>query len=138
MLSKYLPMITVSIVAMSIAMAVFVTACGGTPVSKPVPAPNPATSPATPRPGAQAPAVDPLVLRAKGEEIFQKTAGGVGCKTCHGTDGKGIPNTAPDVRGKSADDIQRALGGDAMNFIRLTEDDLKAVATYLNYLSSQP
>ena len=77
-------------------------------------------------------------MKTKGEEIYQKTAGGIGCKTCHGTDGKGIPNTAPDIREASAEDIRRSLGGDAMNFIFLTEEELEAVAAYLKYLGSQP
>ncbi len=77
-------------------------------------------------------------MRAKGQELYQKTAGGVGCQACHGADGKGKPNTAPGVRGASADDIRRALGGDAMNSISLSEEEIEAVAAYLEYLDSQP
>ena len=134
-MSRYLLKIFVSVAAISIAMAVFLTACGGTSAFKPVPAPSPVPAP----PPEASPKVDPAVLQAKGEEIFQKTgAGGVGCKACHGTDGKGIANTAPEVRGKTADDIKRALGGDAMSFIRMTNEDIDAVAVYLKYLQTQP
>ncbi|MBI2831859.1 MAG: c-type cytochrome [Chloroflexi bacterium] len=119
--------------------AVFLSACGGQPAATSAPATKVPASPAPPAVTTPAPAkVDPAVQRAKGEQIYQKTGGGTGCQACHGTDGKGKPNTAPDVRGASADDIKRALGGDAMSFIRLPDDDIEAVAAYLKYLQSQP
>ncbi|MBI2830355.1 MAG: cytochrome c [Chloroflexi bacterium] len=119
--------------------ALFLAACGGKPAATP-PAttlpPTPKTSPpATTSPAP--PKVDPAVLRAKGEEIFQKTAGGVGCKACHGVDGKG-GNLGPNIRGKTADELKRALGGDAMSFIQLSNADIEAVVEYLKYLASQP
>ena len=80
----------------------------------------------------------PADEKQKGEELYQKTAGGIGCQFCHGADGKGVPNTAPDVRGKSADDITRALNGEAMSFISMTEEEIEAVTAYLKYLQSQP
>lgn len=134
-MNKYLTKILISIMFTFVAAAVFLTACGGKPASTPSPSPSPVTPPPV---VATAPKADSAALKAKGEEIYQKTAGGIGCKTCHGADGKGIPNTAADVRGASADDIKRALGGDAMSFISLTEDDIQAVAAYLKYLESLP
>lgn len=134
MVNKHITKPLISVMVIFLVMVSLFTACGGKPASTPSP------SPATPPPAATPIPVkaDPAILRAKGEEIFQKTAGGVGCKSCHGADGKGIPNTAPDVRGKTADDIKRALGGDAMRFLSLTEEELEAVTTYLKYLQSQP
>lgn len=114
------------------AAVLLLAACGGGPAAQPAASPSaPATPPATPK-------GDSAALRAKGEDLFQKTAGGVGCQMCHGADGKGKPNIAPAIRGKTADDIKRALGLDAMSFIRLTDDDIQAVAEYLKYLQSQP
>ncbi len=57
--------------------------------------------------------------------------------SCHGIDGEGT-NLGPEIRGKTADDIKQALAGDAMSFIRLTDDDIEAVAAYLKYLESPP
>ncbi|MBI4188705.1 MAG: cytochrome c [Chloroflexi bacterium] len=136
-MNKHLTKCKIGIIVISIVAVVFLSACGGKPVTEPT-TPPPASTPPPTTTTPAASTVDPAVLRAKGEEIFQKTGGGVGCKTCHGADGKGIPNTAPDVRGKSADDIKRALNGDAMSFIRLTNEEIEAVATYLKYLQTQP
>ncbi|MDP2931037.1 MAG: hypothetical protein Q8O05_00890 [Chloroflexota bacterium] len=44
----------------------------------------------------------------------------------------------PNIRGKTAEDIKQALGGDAMSFISLTGEEIEAVTTYLKYLESQP
>ena len=129
MVNKHIIRSLISVMAIFIVMVSLLTACGGKPASTPSP------SPATPPPAvAPTPKADSAALKAKGEEIYQRTAGGVGCKSCHGADGKGIPNTAPDVREASADDIKRALGGDAMSFISLTEEEIEAVATYLKSL----
>ncbi|MBI4640698.1 MAG: cytochrome c [Candidatus Tectomicrobia bacterium] len=76
-------------------------------------------------------------LIPKGEEVFQKTAGNVGCQYCHGADAKG--KVGPNIRGKSAKAITQALGTVLqMGFITLTEDQIEAVAAYLKYLESQP
>lgn len=128
-MNKHLMKVSVSIVVSSIVAAMLLTACGGDTTTRPTPT---AIAP-TVSPTPTGPKVDPAVLRARGEEIFQKTAGGVGCKACHGADGKG-GNLGPDVRGKTADDINRALGGDAMSFLRISEDDIQAVAAYLKTL----
>ena len=119
-------------------IALLFPACGGKPAATPLPATKTPASPTPPPVTAPAPPkVDPSVVRAKGEQLYQKTAGGMGCQACHGADGKG-GNLGPDIRGKSGDDIKRALGGDAMSFIRLPDDDIEAVAAYLKYLQSQP
>ena len=129
MVNKHIIRSLISVMAIFIVMVSLLTACGGKPASTPSP------SPATPPPAVTpTPKVDPAALKAKGEEIYQRTAGGVGCKSGPGTDGKGIPNTAPDVREASADDIKRALGGDAMNFVRMTDEEIQAVAAYLQSL----
>lgn len=76
-------------------------------------------------------------LLVQGEEIFQKTAGGLGCQYCHGTDAKG--NIGPNIRGKPEEAIQNALGlVQQMSFIHLSDQEIEAVATYLKYLESQP
>ncbi len=76
-------------------------------------------------------------LVAQGEEIFQVTAGGVGCQFCHMSDATGL--VGPDIRGKTAKDITDAIGGGApdMAFLQsLTEDEIAAVAAYLATLAS--
>ena len=120
-------LIKLATVTMVLVAGVSLAACGGAPAAKPsTPSPTPAPAPTQ---------ADPAALRAKGQEIFQKTKG---CFACHGADGKGTPNVAPAVRGESADDIKRALGGDAMSSISMTEEEIQAVAAYLQYLQSQP
>lgn len=84
---------------------------------------------------------NPASLVAKGELIFQKTAGGVGCQYCHGADARG--KEGPNIRGKSAGAIKQALGiVIQMAFISqktpLSDEDIEAVAAYLKYLASQP
>ena len=83
------------------------------------------------------PKADTAALQAKGERIFQKTAGGVGCQYCHGTDAKG-GNLGPDIRGVTGEEITGALGRDPMTFIYLTDEEIEAVTAYLKYLQSQP
>ncbi|MBW7884391.1 MAG: hypothetical protein H3C34_17475, partial [Caldilineaceae bacterium] len=78
---------------------------------------------------------DPVV--AKGEEVFQVTAGGVGCQICHGPDAKGL--IGPNIRGKTADDIRYQFENNSrMRFIVLADEEIEAVATYLQYLATQP
>ncbi|MDP2719415.1 MAG: cytochrome c [Dehalococcoidia bacterium] len=74
----------------------------------------------------------------KGKVIYEETAGGVGCKMCHGADGKG-GNQGPPIRGKSVEDVNRALAtSETMEFINLTDEEVESVAAYLKYLNSQP
>jgi mono/diheme cytochrome c family protein len=72
-------------------------------------------------------------LVAEGEQIFLKTAGGVGCQYCHGVDGKGLPEAAaPDIRGKDYLAVTDALITRAqMSFISLTDHEIRAVVAYL-------
>jgi mono/diheme cytochrome c family protein len=75
-------------------------------------------------------------LLARGKLIFEKTAGGVGCAACHGLDGKG--GSAPYNRGVSESRFREVLAGSAMNFIKLSDEEIKAVLAYLQWLATQP
>ena len=67
---------------------------------------------------------------ARGEQIFQKTAGGVGCASCHGIEATGM--VGPNIRGRTASQIASALGRvEAMSFIKLSSEEVEAVAAYL-------
>ncbi|MBI3977778.1 MAG: cytochrome c [Chloroflexi bacterium] len=106
------------------------TACQATSAAAPL-----ATSAAT-RPAAS-PTASQEELVARGEVIFQKTAGGIGCQYCHGTDGKG--KIGPSIRGKQAGDIRLVLQSvEAMSIVKLEEDEITAVAAYLQVLKTQP
>ena len=89
-------------------------------------------------PATEGPSDEELI--AQGKEIFEKTAGGVGCALCHGLDARGDPSQgAPDNRGASADTIFAALASrPQMSFITLTNDEVDAVAAYLAFLATQP
>lgn len=70
---------------------------------------------------------------AAGKVIFEETAGGVGCASCHGMDASG--DIGPDIRGRTALDILDQLAAnEQMQFIQLTDDEVEKVAAYLNYL----
>jgi mono/diheme cytochrome c family protein len=72
-------------------------------------------------------------LVAKGEEVFQKTAGGVGCQACHGRDAKG--GIGPNIRGATVSRISFALSTvEQMSFINLSPEEVQAVAAYLQTL----
>lgn len=69
-------------------------------------------------------------LVAKGERVFQVTAGDIGCQICHGTDATG--DVGPDIRGRTLEVVRGALEGVRdMSFLELSEDDIVAVAAYL-------
>ncbi|MDZ4134823.1 MAG: cytochrome c [Paracoccaceae bacterium] len=75
--------------------------------------------------------LDPIA--AAGKVIFEETAGGVGCQTCHGPEAKG--DVGPDIRGRTSKDILTQLKNNTnMQFIKLTKDEVDQVATYLLYL----
>ncbi len=76
---------------------------------------------------------------AQGKQIFEKTAGGVGCAMCHGMDAMGDPaQAAPPNIGAPAEMIEQALfDRPQMSFISLTQDEVKAVAAYLQWLKEQ-
>lgn len=81
--------------------------------------------------GADA-ALDPSV--AAGKIIFEETAGGVGCMSCHGQDATG--DFGPDIVGMDAAMIQVQLeSNENMTFIELTDEEVEQVAAYLAYLA---
>lgn len=81
-------------------------------------------------------------LLAKGKQIYDYTAGDVGCAYCHGLDGKGhgpSGENAPNIRGMTATDAKQALKNIIyMDFIELSKDEIEAVGAYLQYLAEQP
>jgi len=108
------------------------TAASEEPATIAAPA-EPATTAASEEPTTTAGTDDPV---AAGEELFQRTAAGVGCARCHGTDARG--GIGPNVVGKSKEAIQQALGTVAVMqaFTSLTEDQIEAIAAYLETLPS--
>lgn len=113
-------------------------AAPGAPSAPPTPTSRPAApvaqSRASPAPVTSPAASDQL---ARGEQIFQRTAGGVGCASCHGPDARGL--TGPDIRGRSAEQIRTALNAvEAMAFIsNLVPADFEALAAYLKTLETR-
>ncbi|MBI2304302.1 MAG: cytochrome c [Chloroflexi bacterium] len=76
-------------------------------------------------------------LMAQGKLIFEKTAGGMGCTTCHGLEARGA--AAPYIRGASLSRVREALSSvSAMSFIKLSDQEITAVVAYLKYLGDQP
>ena len=71
-----------------------------------------------------------------GKLIYDKTAGTVGCASCHGLDGKG-GGAGPDIRGVAETVIRDAVKGGvpAMSFIKLDESEIQAVSAYVNVIS---
>lgn len=110
---------------------------------------NPAVTPntmATAGPDAMA-SPDPTeppdpqqALFDQGKLLFEVTAGGLGCAFCHGLDGRGKAEFAtPPNRGATEELIWDALQTrPQMSFITLTDQELKAVSTYLQWLATQP
>lgn len=81
--------------------------------------------------GSQAQDLDPVA--AAGKVIFEETAGGVGCASCHGETGQGLE--APNIVGKDSVAIfQQLQSNPDMQFIKLTREEVEQVATYLRYL----
>jgi mono/diheme cytochrome c family protein len=71
-----------------------------------------------------------------GEGLYQKTAGGIGCAGCHGTDATG--KVGPNIRGSSSAQIKTALQTvTAMSFLKLADSDIDAVSAYLNSLGAK-
>lgn len=73
-------------------------------------------------------------------ELYEKTAGGTGCAICHGVDAKGNQVIgAPNNRGADEQLIWDALGRvPNMAYIRLSNDEVKALSAYLKFLATQP
>jgi DNA-binding beta-propeller fold protein YncE len=95
------------------------------------------------RGGAPAPGTTPVAgdtLQARGQILFEQTAGGVGCAACHGMDGKGRATLkTPDIRGVGEDRVRGALVAVAlMKNIMLTDDEIAAVVEHLKVLNEQP
>jgi mono/diheme cytochrome c family protein len=86
---------------------------------------------------ARASTSDPLAL---GRTIFEKTAGDVGCASCHGVNGRGaVQLNAPDIRGADEARVRAALSGVAvMSRITLTDAEIGAVVAHLQELNKQP
>lgn len=120
------------------------SACGG---STSVPAAGVAAAVATTAPavatGVPAASASRDAVLARGREIFQKTAGGVGCAYCHGPEAKGGASgtTAPNIRGGVATEakLRAALAGGAplMSFIKLDDEEIEAVLQYVQSLDQQ-
>jgi len=143
---------------------VLLTACATTaPTATPVTPAGvvlPTLAPATPTATAAAPTATPTAppvgvatptatpdgpgngdeLLALGKEVFDKTAGGLGCAYCHKADATGDPVLgSPNIQGVTADQIWAALDTRAqMTFITMTEQEVDAVTAYLGTLGSQP
>lgn len=78
-------------------------------------------------------------LVAIGRNIFEFTAGGVGCAACHGDFAMGDLGNAPNVRGATAEKIKGGLAAvGQMAFLngQISDDDITAVAEYLRYLAT--
>lgn len=86
---------------------------------------------------APASASDRLAL---GRTIYDKTAGDVGCASCHGMNGRGGgPLNAPDIRGADEARLRAALAGvAAMSRITLNDAEIAAVVAHLQELNKQP
>jgi mono/diheme cytochrome c family protein len=78
--------------------------------------------------------------RALGRAIFEKTAGGVGCASCHGMDARGGAQfKAPDIRGADEMRVRAALAAVAvMSRIALNDAEIAAVVAHLQALNKQP
>ncbi|TAK74868.1 MAG: hypothetical protein EPO16_09960 [Dehalococcoidia bacterium] len=118
------------------ASATAATAATATTTSAPV---TSTTAPATAPASTGDPEKD---LIAKGQIIFQQTAGGVGCQMCHGMEARGDGAAklgAPNIRGADISRIRAALAGGVpvMGFIKLSEDEIVAVAAFVKSLGGQ-
>lgn len=69
-------------------------------------------------------------LIAKGKLIFEETAGGIGCASCHSMDATG--DVGPNIQGRVVADIEYALSSvEDMAFLELSADEISAVEAYL-------
>ncbi len=76
-------------------------------------------------------------LIAKGRIVFEENAGGngFGCAQCHGHFGMGDLQVGPNNRGASEERIRKGFATrDQMSFLRLPDEEIKAVAAFLGYL----
>jgi DNA-binding beta-propeller fold protein YncE len=99
-----------------------------------------ATGGGAPATAAAAPSGAGGTLQQRGRDIFERTAGGVGCASCHGMDGRGLAAlSTPDIRGAGEDRVRPALDGGVplMRNIRLTDEEIAAVVEHLRILNQQ-
>lgn len=105
-----------------------------TPPTSTTGAPTSTTSTTSPSTSTTSGGVTEEVL-ALGKEVWEVSAGGIGCALCHGIDATGS-GSGPSVIGSDKSEIAEALAEEsAMAFITLTADELEAVAQYLRVLS---
>jgi mono/diheme cytochrome c family protein len=90
-----------------------------------------------PKPAVAAAGSNALAL---GRTIFEKTAGGVGCASCHGMNARGgTESKAPDIRGADEMRVRAALAGvTVMSRITLSDAEIAAVVAHLQELNKQP
>lgn len=110
-------------------IVVFLRGGVAAPTPTTTPGPGPTTTPA----GGSGPDEDILVA---GKQIYDVTAGGVGCASCHAFDGQGT-NDGPNIIGSSKSSISGAMGGGVpdMDDIKLSSEQLEAVYQYLRTLT---
>lgn len=75
---------------------------------------------------------------AEGARVFN-TIAGVGCKTCHGEYAEGDVGVGPYIRGASEGAIRAAIDATGEMIViksAISEDEIKAVATYVGRLGS--
>lgn len=153
MRSNFITRMAAAVMAVSITTAL--AACASTPATPtpttPVGADLPTATPVTPVPTPTAtvkgtvPTATPdepdggVDLLAMGQDLFDKTAGGLGCAYCHGADALGDPVLgSPDIRGVTEDQIWDALETRAqMTFITMSAEEVKAVSAYLGTISNE-
>jgi mono/diheme cytochrome c family protein len=95
---------------------------------------------------AAAPAPKPVAAAGRGNvpvsgrEMFEKTAGGVGCAACHGMNARGGAQfNAPDIRGADEQRLRAALAAvTVMSRITLNDAEIAAVVAHLAELNKQP
>lgn len=129
-------------------VASFVVGCGGGDSSAPAASTAPAEEPV-----AEAPAADDnAALIAEGQALFTGTAI---CYTCHGQDGTGMPQLAPNLTDdewlnieapptvdKIAEIIKNGVAEPKQHqapmpaMVQLNDDQVNAIATYVVSLSS--
>jgi DNA-binding beta-propeller fold protein YncE/mono/diheme cytochrome c family protein len=95
---------------------------------------------AQPAGGPPAAAAGGGAAAVSGQQIFEKTAGGIGCAACHGMDAKGGAQAkAPDIRGADEARVRAALAGvTLMSRIKLSDPEIAAVVAHLQELNKQP
>lgn len=79
---------------------------------------------------------DPLVV--EGKLLYDETAGGIGCATCHGMEGTGDPDAGGVyIQGVLASTMYSAMNGgveEMSEIFNLNAHEIAAIQAYLNYL----